>query len=57
MKKFIYVQDKKIKDKLLSLGYHLIQENNNLYIFENKETLNFDLDDTYKYVMSDILTF
>ena len=58
--KFIYVQDERLKDKLLNSGYRLIQENknSNLYVFENQgiETLNFDLKDS-KYVLKDTLIF
>jgi hypothetical protein len=33
--KFIYVQDEKAKNKLLSLGYRLIQHTSDWFIFEN----------------------
>lgn len=57
--KFIYTQDINIKNKLLNLGYHLLQENDdkNLYIFENKETFQFDLTDNSKIILSNKLIF
>jgi hypothetical protein len=58
IKKFIYVQDEKAKQELLILGYHLLQENNNLYIFENNKALTFDDKKiNFKYALSDILFF
>lgn len=58
IKKFIYVQDEEAKQELLNLGYHLFQENKNLYIFENNKTLTFDDKKiNFKYVLSDTLFF
>lgn len=49
----------KDKDKLKSLGYNLLKadEKNSIYVFENKINLNFELDSTMQYVLSDTLTF
>lgn len=58
--KFIYTQDKEFADKLINLGYHLIQEdkNTNFYIFENNKSINFNLDNNkFKYIINDTLFF
>lgn len=59
--KFIVTIDEQFKDKLLSLNYSLVSENNGCYTFENKDsnTLKFDLDeeDKGKYILSDKLFF
>lgn len=57
--KFIYTQDAEVKNKLIAIGYHLIQENNDksLYIFENKDTLQFDLNSNSNFILSNTLSF
>ena len=49
----------KDRDKLESLGYNLLKEDvrNSIYVFENKMNLNFELDGSIQYVLSDTLTF
>lgn len=57
--KFIYTKDEGLKDKLLKLGYRLLQEisDQHLYIFENKSTFQFDLKDSQKYILCNTLMF
>jgi len=59
--KFIYVFDKALKDKLLSKGFNLIKEehcsDNTRWVFENKESLYFNLRDKGKYALSNSLVF
>lgn len=57
--RFIYVTNPKDKAKLESLGYNLLKadRNNSIYIFENKANINFELDDSIQYVLSDTLSF
>lgn len=65
MKKFIYVFNNEAKNKLLSLGYNLIKndDNGHVYIFnsENKSrTFSADIMDgtiDVSYILSDSLTF
>ncbi len=58
-KKFIYIHDVETKNKLINLGYRLMKENqiSNLYVFENKKTLQFDIHDKSKYILSNTLMF
>lgn len=58
IKKFIYVKDETTKNELIKLGFHIIQKNKDLYIFENSKTLNFDNKKVdFKYVLGDTLFF
>lgn len=56
--KFIYVFDAETRDKLLASGYVLLKtdENQKIYVFENKAELNFASGD-FSFVLSDTLTF
>ena len=56
--KFIYVFDAATRDKLLEIGYQLLKtdESQKIYIFENKDELNFASGD-FSFVLSDTLTF
>lgn len=58
MSKFIYVFSVDDRDKLLSMGYTLIKsdERNSYYVFENRESLQFDVKDL-RYIASSTLTF
>lgn len=55
---FIYVTDKKSKDKLVELGYELLKGNDKIaiWVFKNKEGQKFD-SLNISYVISDVLTF
>lgn len=55
---FLYVIDTKSRDKLISLGYKLLKEDNkrSIWIFVNKENLTFNSADV-SCVVSDTLTF
>ncbi len=57
--RFIYVMDEKAKKKMLRHGYALIKEDkeNSIWIFENKDVMNFELDVDVPYVLSNVLTF
>lgn len=58
MDKFIYVFTKEAFDKLSKIGYRILKadENNSIYVFENKRELSFDLPDD-KFLYSNTLTF
>ena len=58
MSRFIYVFADSDRDKLISLGYTLIKADcrQNLYVFENKQTMQFDLHNI-SFVYSDTITF
>ena len=59
--KFIYVFDTDSRDKLLSANYQLLKadEQQNIFVFENKETHTFAASDAedFNFVLSDTLTF
>lgn len=59
--KFIYVFDTDARDKLLSANYQLLKadEQQNIFVFENKETHTFAAGDAedFTFVLSDTLTF
>lgn len=59
--KFIYVFDTDTRDKLLSATYQLLKadEQQNIFVFENKETHTFStqLTEGLICVLSDTLTF
>lgn len=59
--KFIYVFDTDARDKLLSANYQLLKadEQQNIFVFENKETHTFAASDAedFTFVLSDTLTF
>lgn len=57
--KFIYVMDKASMKALKKKGCVLLKadEQNSIWIFENREEITFDLGSEYKYVMSDVMTF
>lgn len=59
--KFIYVFDTGTRDRLLAENYQLLKSdhNQNVFVFENKETLTFSEASTedFTFVMSDTLTF
>ena len=56
--KFIYAFDKETKDRLISQGYHLLNENEvtNTYIFANNMNLQFSVDNK-NIVFSNTLAF
>ena len=56
--RFIYVMNPSDKEKLELLGYELLKcdDNNSVFVFENKNALNFSLDDV-PHILSDVLTF
>ena len=61
---FIYVMRDKDRDAMLNMGFELIKasEANGLWVFANKETLDFALEDTLEragipYILSDVMTF
>lgn len=56
--RFIYVFDENTRDSLLSKSYKMItaDTNKNIYVFENKFEMKFDMSDI-KCVYSDTLTF
>ena len=58
MNKFIYVFAEEDRDKLMSLGYILIKADcrQDIYVFENKQTMTFDLNEM-KFVYSNTITF
>lgn len=58
MDKFIYVFTDENKQLLLAQGYTLLKSDieREMYVFENKETLNFSLSES-DYICSNILTF
>lgn len=58
MSNFIYVFNDSERDKLLALKYKIVKcdEENHVYVFLNKERLDFTNDDI-KYVLSNTLTF
>ncbi len=55
---FIYVTDKKSKDKLVKLGYELLKGNDKtgVWVFKNRTDKQFDSSEI-SYVVSDTLTF
>lgn len=55
---FLYVMDTENRDKLISLGYKLLKENDrgNMWIFANSNNQTFDNDDI-SCVVSDTLIF
>lgn len=59
--KFIYVFDTNARDKLVAENYQLLKadENQNIFVFENKSTLSFSENCTgdFAFVLSDTLTF
>ena len=59
--KFIYVFDTDARDKLLSANYQLLKadEQQNIFVFENKETRTFSANgaEDFTFVLSDTLTF
>lgn len=59
--KFIYVFDTGARDKLLFANYQLLKadEQQNIFVFENKETHAFAANnaDDFVFVLSDTLTF
>lgn len=59
--KFVYVFDIDMRDKLLSANYRLLKSDDkqNIFIFENKGTLSFGLNDVKNknFIFSDTLTF
>lgn len=60
MGNFIYVFKDKERDRLLSLGYKLLQpkENTNVYVFENRDDLDLKFSaQNVEGVVSDTLTF
>lgn len=60
-KKFIYVFDTNARNKLLSQNYKLLKadEEQNIYVFENRGTYTFSATDTveFSFILSDTLTF
>nr|DAG45559.1 MAG TPA: hypothetical protein [Bacteriophage sp.] len=58
MEKFLYVFDKEARDTLLKDGFTLLKSNEDedVYIFANKDVLTFDLADI-TFVKSNTLTF
>lgn len=58
MHKFVYVFSEAERDTLLSLHYNLLKsdETRHIYVFENRNDLQFDLHDVNA-IPSDILTF
>lgn len=56
--RFIYVMSLNDKKKLERLGYKLLKadENNSVYVFENKAELNFSVGDM-PHILSNTLTF
>lgn len=60
MQKFLYVFSEEDKNWLLQLGYKLFKEDERgeqpIYVFYNKETLLFALDEV-DHMFSDVLTF
>lgn len=58
MSKFIYVFSVEDRDYLLAKGYKPLKSNEekNIYIFENSETMNFSTKEI-QYVLTDILSF
>lgn len=58
MERFLYVFSKHERDVLLASKYSLIKsdEHKNIYVFENREDLHFDLNEIQA-VPSNILTF
>lgn len=61
---FIYVINEKDRDKMVSLGYHLLKggSHNNIWVFHAKEELTFAAEDELNkagvsYVLSNRLTF
>lgn len=58
MEKFLYVFSKDDRDSLIVAGYSLLKsdDKNDLYVFVNQPTMNFDLLDM-TFVRSDVLTF
>lgn len=59
--KFIYVFSADARNKLLAANYQLLKadEKQNVFVFENKETLTFSETGTesFTFVLSDTLTF
>lgn len=58
MEKFLYVFDQEARDTLLKDGFTLLKSNEDedVYIFANKDALTFDLADI-TFVKSNTLTF
>ena len=61
---FIYIMRDKDRDAMLNMGFELIKANeaSSLWVFANKDTLDFALEDTLEragipYILSDIMTF
>jgi|GEM_PF-2458621 hypothetical protein len=63
MDKFVFVFDEQVRDKLLTLNYSLLQEqevnNKRVYVFENKTGNDFSLCDFSKsdYILGNTLFF
>lgn len=59
--RFIYVFDTDARDRLLAANYQLLKadENQNIFVFENKETVSFSENGTkvFTFILSDTLTF
>jgi len=57
--KFIYVMDRTSKQKLEDRGYTLLKsdEENMIWVFENREETAFELGFDCQCVFSDVLTF
>lgn len=53
---FIYVMDERDKNLLESMGYELLKSNGKVWVFVNKEGLQFD-SMSVPCVVSDVLTF
>lgn len=58
MDKFIYVFTKESFNKLSKIGFRILKadENNSIYVFENKQELSFELSND-KFLCSNTLTF
>ena len=61
---FIYVKQQDDKEKMLSLGYHLLKEDekNQIWVFANRKQAGFSTEDELKkadvvFLLSDLLTF
>jgi hypothetical protein len=54
---FIICFDQDLKDKLINQGYLLLSQNDDMYIFENNNMLNFDFNsvDKKKYLFTNKL--
>ena len=58
MSKFIYLFNRDARDKLLSLGFTILKNNekDNIFVFENSQTMNFSLSNE-EFVFSDTISF